>query len=138
MNPHVYKDAVFVSPHKLPGGPGAPGVLAAKRALFANEVPSEPGGGTVFFVTEKDQRYLSARHEREEGGHTGHRGLGQSRFGVPDQGARRRGDDCTRGAIAARDGVRFFDRQRQRRRARIGKRRIPRWDLFLKKHTRVV
>ena len=68
VNPHVYKDAVFVSPHKLPGGPGAPGVLVAKRALFANEVPSEPGGGTVFFVTEKDQRYLSARHEREEGG----------------------------------------------------------------------
>ena len=68
VNPHVYKDAVFVSPHKFPGGPGAPGVLVAKRALFTNEVPSEPGGGTVFFVTEKDQRYLSARHEREEGG----------------------------------------------------------------------
>ena len=68
VNPHVYKDAVFLSPHKLPGGPGAPGVLVAKRALFANEVPSEPGGGTVFFVTENDQRYLSSRHEREEGG----------------------------------------------------------------------
>ena len=68
VNPHVYKDAVFVSPHKLPGGPGAPGVLVAKRALFANEVPSEPGGGTVFFVTDADQRYLSSRHEREEGG----------------------------------------------------------------------
>ena len=33
LNPHVYKDAVFISPHKLPGGPGAPGVLVAKRAL---------------------------------------------------------------------------------------------------------
>jgi selenocysteine lyase/cysteine desulfurase len=68
VNKHVYKDAVFVSPHKLPGGPGAPGVLVAKRALFTNEVPSEPGGGTVFFVTENDQRYVSNRHEREEGG----------------------------------------------------------------------
>ena len=68
VNKHVYKDAVFVSPHKLPGGPGAPGVLVAKRALFTNEVPSEPGGGTVFFVTENDQRYVSSRHEREEGG----------------------------------------------------------------------
>ena len=68
VNPNVYKDAVFLSPHKLPGGPGAPGVLVAKRALFANEAPSEPGGGTVFFVTDADQRYLSSRHEREEGG----------------------------------------------------------------------
>jgi hypothetical protein len=68
VNPFVYKDAVFISPHKLPGGPGAPGVLVAKRVLFANSVPSEPGGGTVFFVTGGDQRYLSNRHEREEGG----------------------------------------------------------------------
>ena len=68
LNPHVYKDAVFISPHKLPGGPGAPGVLVAKRKLFVNDVPAEPGGGTVFFVTGSDQRYLSNRHEREEGG----------------------------------------------------------------------
>jgi selenocysteine lyase/cysteine desulfurase len=68
LNPHVYKDAVFISPHKLPGGPGAPGVLVAKRSLFVNDVPTEPGGGTVFFVTGSDQRYISNRHEREEGG----------------------------------------------------------------------
>lgn len=68
LNPYVYKDAVFISPHKLPGGPGAPGVLVAKRSLFVNDVPAEPGGGTVFFVTDSDQRYISNRHEREEGG----------------------------------------------------------------------
>ena len=68
LNPFVYKDAVFVSPHKLPGGPGSPGVLVAKRSLFQNDVPSEPGGGTVFYVTRKDHRYLSNRVEREEGG----------------------------------------------------------------------
>lgn len=68
LNPYVYKDAVFISPHKLPGGPGAPGILVAKRALFTNEVPSEPGGGTVFYVTGDDHRYLSNRVEREEGG----------------------------------------------------------------------
>lgn len=68
LNPFVYKDAVFISPHKLPGGPGAPGVLVAKRSLFVNDVPAEPGGGTVFFVTGSDQRYLSNRQEREEGG----------------------------------------------------------------------
>ena len=68
LNPYVYKDAIFMSPHKLPGGPGAPGILVAKRALFVNEVPSEPGGGTVFYVTSTDHRYLSNRVEREEGG----------------------------------------------------------------------
>jgi len=55
-NPWVSKDAVFVSPHKLPGGVGAPGLLLAKRALFRNAVPTEPGGGTVFFVTDQDHR----------------------------------------------------------------------------------
>ena len=64
----MYKDAMFVSPHKLPGGPGSPGVLVAKRSLFQNDVPSTPGGGTVFFVTGADHRYLSNRVEREEGG----------------------------------------------------------------------
>ena len=68
LNPNVYKDAIFVSSHKLPGGPGSPGVLVAKRSLFQNDVPSTPGGGTVFFVTGADHRYLSNRVEREEGG----------------------------------------------------------------------
>jgi selenocysteine lyase/cysteine desulfurase len=64
----LYKDAVFLSPHKFIGGPGASGVLIAKKRLFANAVPSNPGGGTVFFVTGQDHRYLSNREEREEGG----------------------------------------------------------------------
>ena len=62
------KDAVFLSPHKLPGGPGACGVLVATRALFRNSVPSVPGGGTVFFVTDRKHRYLGDIEEREEGG----------------------------------------------------------------------
>ena len=37
-----YKDAVFLSPHKFIGGPGTPGVLAARRDLFANRVPRPP------------------------------------------------------------------------------------------------
>src|SRR5262249_4943323 len=32
----AYKDAVFLSPHKLIGGPGTPGVLVAKKHLFRN------------------------------------------------------------------------------------------------------
>ena len=67
-NPWVYKDAAFVSLHKFPGGPGCPGLLLAKRRLFINATPSEPGGGTVFFVTERDHRYLSNREHREQGG----------------------------------------------------------------------
>jgi selenocysteine lyase/cysteine desulfurase/tRNA(Ile)-lysidine synthase TilS/MesJ len=66
--PFVYKDAVFFSGHKFVGGPGSPGVLVIKKRLLANAVPTVPGGGTVFFVTEKDHRYLSNREEREEGG----------------------------------------------------------------------
>ena len=31
----VYKDAVFISPHKFIGGPGTPGILVAKKELFA-------------------------------------------------------------------------------------------------------
>ena len=65
----VYKDAIFVSPHKFVGGPNTPGLLIAKKSLFsAKEAPAVPGGGTVFYVTENDHRYLSNREEREEGG----------------------------------------------------------------------
>jgi selenocysteine lyase/cysteine desulfurase len=43
-------DAVFVSTHKLMGGPGASGVLVASRDLFRSRVPERPGGGTVDYV----------------------------------------------------------------------------------------
>ncbi len=66
--PFVYKDAVFISTHKFVGGPGTPGVLVAKKRLFNNGSPTQPGGGTVFYVTGQDHRYLSNRVEREEGG----------------------------------------------------------------------
>lgn len=64
----AYKDAVFISPHKLPGGPGTPGVLVAKRHLFANEVPAVPGGGTILYVSPESQTYLPDPVWREEGG----------------------------------------------------------------------
>jgi selenocysteine lyase/cysteine desulfurase len=66
--PDAYKDAVFLSPHKFIGGPGTPGVLVAKRALFTNRVPSVPGGGTVRFVNSSDHLYLTDPEAREEGG----------------------------------------------------------------------
>ena len=41
------KDAVFISPHKFVGGPGASGVLIIKGSVAKNRVPVVPGGGTV-------------------------------------------------------------------------------------------
>ena len=64
----VFKDAMFLSPHKFIGGPGTPGVLVAKRHLFRNTVPTEPGGGTVAYVNTVDHLYLSDPEHREEGG----------------------------------------------------------------------
>ncbi len=64
----VYKDAVFLSPHKFIGGPGTPGVLVAKRKLFRNRVPAVPGGGTVAYVNPFEHRYLEHVEHREEGG----------------------------------------------------------------------
>ncbi|MBP8810248.1 MAG: aminotransferase class V-fold PLP-dependent enzyme [Kofleriaceae bacterium] len=64
----IYKDAVFLSPHKFIGGPGTPGILVAKRHLFANSVPATPGGGTVQYVNPEEHRYLTDPEHREEGG----------------------------------------------------------------------
>jgi selenocysteine lyase/cysteine desulfurase len=62
------KDAVFLSPHKFPGGPGTPGVLVAKRWMFRNAVPSVPGGGTILFVSPGGHSYHPDPEIREEGG----------------------------------------------------------------------
>ncbi len=63
-----YFDAVFISPHKFIGGPGTPGVLVARRALFTNRVPAVPGGGTVAYVNADEHDYLPDIEHREEGG----------------------------------------------------------------------
>ncbi|MFO7571629.1 MAG: aminotransferase class V-fold PLP-dependent enzyme [Gaiellaceae bacterium] len=63
-----YKDAIFLSPHKLVGGPGTPGVLVVRRELLANRVPDVVGGGTVAYVNPTEHRYLDDPEHREEGG----------------------------------------------------------------------
>jgi selenocysteine lyase/cysteine desulfurase len=70
MNPSNAKgkDAVFISPHKLIGGPGTPGVLVAKAHLFTEGLPVVTGGGTVHFVTKSQQRYFDEIEVREEAG----------------------------------------------------------------------
>jgi selenocysteine lyase/cysteine desulfurase len=64
----AYKDAAFISPHKLIGGPGTPGVLVARRELFANRVPDVPGGGTVRYVSTDGHDYHPEIEHREEAG----------------------------------------------------------------------
>ena len=63
-----YKDAIFLSPHKMIGGPGTPGVLVARRELFRNSVPDVVGGGTVSYVNPAEHYYLDDPEVREEGG----------------------------------------------------------------------
>ena len=62
------KDAVYFSCHKFLGGVQTPGVLVAKKHLFFNPKPCGGGGGSVFFVTPDDHRYLKETELREEGG----------------------------------------------------------------------
>ncbi|MEO5921831.1 MAG: aminotransferase class V-fold PLP-dependent enzyme [Pseudolysinimonas sp.] len=61
-------DAVFISTHKLIGGPGTPGVLVAKKSLFTNRVPVVVGGGTVSYVNKVGHDYHPDIEHREEGG----------------------------------------------------------------------
>ena len=63
-----HKDAIFLSPHKFPGGPQTPGILIVRRELVRNSVPTAPGGGTVAFVDPIGHRYLDDPVAREEGG----------------------------------------------------------------------
>ncbi|MEN3359286.1 MAG: hypothetical protein V7637_3268 [Mycobacteriales bacterium] len=63
-----HKDAVVFSPHKFIGGPQTPGVLAVRRELVRNAVPSMPGGGTIAFVDPAGALYLDDPIAREEGG----------------------------------------------------------------------
>jgi selenocysteine lyase/cysteine desulfurase len=70
-DPASYKDAIFLSPHKMIGGPGTPGVLVARTDLFTNRVPAVPGGGTVAYVDAHHHRFVDDIERREEGGTPG-------------------------------------------------------------------
>ena len=62
------KDAIVVSPHKFPGGPGASGVLIVNQNAVKRTCPSWPGGGTVSFVSPWRHDYSQDLATREEAG----------------------------------------------------------------------
>ena len=62
------KDAVVVSPHKFPGGPGSTGVLIVNKSVVRRNCPSWPGGGTVSFVSPWSHEYSEDLAAREEAG----------------------------------------------------------------------
>lgn len=62
-------DAIYFSPHKFLGGPGAPGVLIFNKKLYKNTVPDRPGGGTVLWTNPwGGKQYYPDIETREDGG----------------------------------------------------------------------
>ena len=65
-------DAIFLSPHKFIGGPGASGVLVFNERLYRRDLPpSLAGGGTVDYVSPLDQDFIADIEEREQAGTPG-------------------------------------------------------------------
>ncbi len=62
------KDAVVLSAHKFPGGPGASGVLILRENAVTRTTPTAPGGGTVCYVSPWRQDYTPDLAAREEAG----------------------------------------------------------------------
>jgi selenocysteine lyase/cysteine desulfurase len=79
MNPAAGKypgdaslDAIFISPHKFLGGPGASGVLVFNQRIYHPELPpSVSAGGTVDYVGPTSQDFIVDIEEREKAGTPG-------------------------------------------------------------------
>lgn len=67
--PNAYLDAIYFSPHKFLGGPGASGILVFNQDLYKNSVPDHPGGGTVDWTNPWGQhKFVDDIEAREDGG----------------------------------------------------------------------
>ncbi len=62
------KDVVVASSHKFPGGPGGSGLLIVRPSVVRRQTPTQPGGGTVRFVSPWGHDYLEDVVAREEAG----------------------------------------------------------------------
>jgi selenocysteine lyase/cysteine desulfurase len=71
-DPMAKLDAIFFSPHKFLGGPGAAGVLIFDSSLYHSKAPDNPGGGTVTWTNPwGEYRYINDIETREDGGTPG-------------------------------------------------------------------
>ncbi len=67
-----YYDVLYVSPHKLLGGPGSCGLLIIKNDLVDTSIsPTFAGGGTVSYVNSQIQEYEENITARETAGTPG-------------------------------------------------------------------
>jgi selenocysteine lyase/cysteine desulfurase len=65
-------DAIFFSPHKFLGGPGSSGVLIFSKELYKNNIPDNPGGGTVKWTNRwGGYSYITDIEVKEDGGTPG-------------------------------------------------------------------
>ena len=65
-------DAIYFSPHKFLGGPGASGVLIFDRKMYKLESPDQPGGGTVEWTNPwGEYKFIDDIEMREDGGTPG-------------------------------------------------------------------
>ena len=68
----AYFDAIFLSPHKFLGGPGASGLLVFNEKIYNKTLPpSVAAGGTVDFVTYDSQKFSDDIETREKPGTPG-------------------------------------------------------------------
>ncbi len=71
-DPEARLDCIMFSPHKFLGGPGTAGVLVMTRCLYHNEIPDNPGGGTVRWTNPFGHHlYIEDIETREDGGTPG-------------------------------------------------------------------
>jgi selenocysteine lyase/cysteine desulfurase len=72
VDPMEKLDAIFFSPHKFLGGPGASGVLIFDRKMYKLESPDQPGGGTVEWTNPwGEYKFIDDIEVREDGGTPG-------------------------------------------------------------------
>ena len=65
-------DAMFLSPHKLLGGPGSCGLLVIRKNLCnCKEVPTFAGGGTVSYVSRESHTFSQDLETKEDAGTPG-------------------------------------------------------------------
>ncbi len=71
-DPMMKLDAILFSPHKFLGGPGTAGIMVFDSELYNNDVPDNPGGGTVDWTNRwGEHKYIDDIEAREDGGTPG-------------------------------------------------------------------